>query len=84
MRSSFTWTHRISERGFRFIGRSKIIHCSGVTLAEAGAADEVVIHAQLRLDEAREKHVVIKKNEFEVSLFLGRRPKFYGLLSDEA
>ena len=69
------------ERGFRFIGQSKIVHCSGVTLAEASASKEEIIYAQICPEEARKKHVVIKKNEFELPLFKERRPELYGLIT---
>ncbi|MDQ1279612.1 MAG: Amidohydrolase [Thermoproteota archaeon] len=68
------------ERGFRFIGHSKIVHCSGVTLAEASISKEEIIYAQLSPEESREKHVVIKKNEFELPLFKERRPELYELI----
>lgn len=71
------------ERGFRFIGQSKIIHCSGVTLAKANASKEEIIYAQLNLEESRKKYVVIKKNEFELPLFKERRPELYELISKE-
>ena len=69
------------ERGFRFIGHSKIVHCSGVTLAEASMFKETIIYAKLKLEESRQKHVVIKKNEFELPLFKARRPELYRLIS---
>ena len=69
------------ERGFQFIGQSKIIHCSGVTLAEASVSKEEIIYAQISPKEARIKHVVIQKNKFELPLFKERRPEFYKLLS---
>lgn len=69
------------ERGFRFIGRSKIVHCSGTTLTQANSFKEQIIYAQLQPQESRKKHVVIKKDEFELPLFKERRPHLYGILS---
>jgi len=69
------------ERGFKFIGQSKIIDCSGTTLAEASASKEEIIYAKLSLEESRKKNVVIKKNEFELPLFKERRPELYGLIA---
>ncbi|MSQ32590.1 MAG: carbon-nitrogen hydrolase family protein [Dehalococcoidia bacterium] len=69
------------ERGFRFIGRSKILSYTGDTLAEASADKEEIIIAKLDLDEARNKHVVYRPREFESELFGDRRPELYGVLS---
>jgi predicted amidohydrolase len=69
------------ERGFRFIGRSKIVDYTGKTLKEASAVKEETICAQLDLEGSREKHVVIVPGEFELPLFEARRPEFYRLIS---
>ncbi len=67
-----------NERGARFIGRSKIISASGDTLVEASSDDEEIIYAEVSLEEARQKHVVIKANEFEFNFMRHRRPELYG------
>jgi predicted amidohydrolase len=71
------------ERGFRFIGRSKIVDYAGQTLAEASAVNEEIIYAQLDLKGAQEKHVTIIPGKFELPLFEARRPEFYGLISQK-
>ena len=68
------------ERGFEFIGQSKIVDYSGKTLAEANSLKEEIIFATIDLDGARKKHVIIVPGEFELPLFEGRRPEFYGIL----
>lgn len=68
------------ERGFEFIGQSKIVDYSGKTLAEANSLKEEVIFAMIDLDGARKKHVILVPGEFELPLFKGRRPEFYGIL----
>ena len=68
------------ERGFEFIGQSKIVDYSGKTLAEANAFEEELIFATIDLDGARKKNVVLVPGEFELPLFKGRRPEFYGIL----
>lgn len=81
-RVNYVAVNRVGEeRGFRFIGRSKIVDYTGKTLAEAGASGEETIYAEVDLAGAREKHVVIISNKFEMDLFKGRRPEFYGLLT---
>ncbi len=69
------------ERGFRFIGRSKILSYTGHPLAEASADKEEIIIAKLDLDAGRNKHVVYRPREFESELFGDRRPELYGVLS---
>ena len=66
------------ERGTRFLGRSKIISASGDTLAEAGSSNEETIYAEVNLAEARQKHVILKANEFEIDIIRDRRPELYG------
>ena len=71
------------ERGFRFIGRSKIVGASGDALAEAGPDEEELILAEVDLDEARNKRIVFRPGEFEVDLFGDRRPELYRLHAEE-
>jgi predicted amidohydrolase len=81
-RVHFVAVNRVGwERGFRFIGQSKIVHCSGATLVEASSSEEEIIYANLTPEESRKKHVVIKKDKFEVNLFKERRPEHYRLIS---
>ncbi len=68
------------ERGFEFIGQSKIVDYSGKTLVEANSLEEEIIFATIDLDGARKKHIVLVPGEFELPLFKRRRPEFYGLL----
>jgi predicted amidohydrolase len=65
------------ERGISFIGRSKIVDCQGMTLAEASPTDEEIIYADVELDEARRKRTVLIPGEFEFDLMEDRRPEFY-------
>lgn len=68
------------ERGFTFMGRSKIIDYTGQTLAEGTATREEILYADLDLAGAREKHVVVIPKEFEVDRLRDRRTEFYGLI----
>jgi 5-aminopentanamidase len=63
------------ERGFRFIGRSKIVSVDGQVLAQAGDGEEVVV-AELNLSEAREKRRVVIPREYETDVF-ARKPELY-------
>ena len=72
------------ERGFRFIGRSKIINATGDALAVASPDKEEIIVAQIDLDLARNKRIVFQPNAFEVELFGDRRPELYGPIGRHA
>jgi predicted amidohydrolase len=65
------------ERGFHFIGRSKIVDYRGRTIAEASSDREEIIYGTLDLDTARDKHVVVIPGEYELPLYTGRRPELY-------
>lgn len=67
-----------SERGTKFIGLSKIVNAWGDTLVEAGGEYEQIIHGELSLAEAKEKHMVFKAGEFELDFLCDRRPELYG------
>lgn len=69
------------ERGIRFIGRSKIVDKTGVTLAEGRPYEEGIIYATLDPTLAREKHQVMIPGELEIDMLRDRRPEFYGLLA---
>lgn len=72
------------ERGFRFIGRSKIINATGDALAVASPDKEEIIVATIDLDLARNKKVVFQPNAFEINLFGDRRPELYGPIGRHA
>ncbi|AIE86904.1 carbon-nitrogen hydrolase family protein [Fimbriimonas ginsengisoli] len=67
------------ENGFRFIGRSKIIHPTGRVLASAGDAEATLI-VDVDLAEARQKRTVNIPGKYEVDVFESRRPELYGEL----
>jgi len=69
------------ERGISFIGRSKIVDCQGMTLAEASPSDEEIIYADVAPEEARRKRTVLIPGEFEFDLIGDRRPEFYQEIS---
>jgi predicted amidohydrolase len=68
-----------TENGFRFIGRSKIIHVTGRVLAAAGDGEETIV-ADLDLAEARQKRNVIIPGKYEVDVVGCRRSELYGSL----
>lgn len=63
------------ERGFRFIGRSKVVGIDGAVLAAAGGEEETLV-ADLDLALARQKRRVVVPGEYETDCF-ARRPELY-------
>ena len=71
-----------NERGYQFIGRSKIADPSGELLAVADDAEPVVLYADVDVQRARQKKVIRIPGQFELDRFADRRPQFYGRLVD--
>lgn len=67
-----------AERGFSFIGHSKICDTSGRIMAAAPHADEAILYADLNLDEARTKRIVRVPDKHIIDRFVDRRPEMYG------
>jgi 5-aminopentanamidase len=66
------------ERGFRFIGGSRICDPTGRTLAAAEHDREEVLYADLDLELPRNKHIIRVPNKHEIWRFADRRPEMYG------
>ncbi|MFY7883114.1 MAG: carbon-nitrogen hydrolase family protein [Fimbriimonas sp.] len=65
-----------SENGFKFIGKSKIINPMGVVMDEAQDTSKVLI-AEIDFEESRNKRIVTKRGEYEITVFDARRPELY-------
>lgn len=65
------------ERGFKFCGLSKIVDCSGNSLAEASRSREEIIYASIDLKKARTKTSIKIPGEWETDKIRDRRPEFY-------
>lgn len=70
-----------SERGFEFIGRSRILDPDGEILAEAGPAGDACLLAEIDPARARAKRVVKIPGEHEVDRVGHRRPEMYAPLA---
>jgi len=66
------------ERGFHFIGLSKICDPSGRTLAEATDDREEILYAQIDVEKARQKKIVRVPKLHEIDRIRDRRPEMYG------
>jgi predicted amidohydrolase len=67
-----------TERGFRFIGLSRIADVSGDLLATSESADETILYAEIDPARARQKKIVNIPGEYEVDRVKDRRPELYG------
>ena len=66
------------ERGFRFIGQSKVVDYSGETLASCESEREEIVLATIDPEKAREKRIVQIPGKYEVDRVRDRRPEMYG------
>ena len=71
-----------SERGFDFVGKSKICDPLGGEIAFADHAQEAILYGDVDVSWARKKHYVSVPGKHEVHRFEDRRPDLYGPLSD--
>lgn len=71
-----------NERGFDFVGKSKICDPLGGEIAFADHSDEAIMYAEVDVSWARKKHYVSVPGKHEVHRFNDRRPDLYGPLSD--
>jgi 5-aminopentanamidase len=71
------------ERGFQFIGQSRIVNFDGELLAfSEGNADEI-LYADLEPQAARQKQVVNIPGKYEINRVADRRPEMYGVLCSQ-
>jgi predicted amidohydrolase len=68
------------ERGFEFIGRSRICAPNGTTLAASTGTDEEILYAEIDVEQARNKRVVRVPGKHAIDRLADRRPEMYGSL----
>lgn len=68
------------ERGFRFIGLSRIVDVHGRSLAEADGESETVLVATIDPRQARIKRIIRVEEKHWIDRFADRRPELYGPL----
>jgi 5-aminopentanamidase len=66
------------ERGFHFIGCSKICDPSGRALAESVHDREEILYADIDVEKARQKKIVRVPKLHEIDRIRDRRPEMYG------
>lgn len=70
-----------TERGFEFIGRSRIADTNGQTIAEAPGLGEELFYADIDPVLSRRKHRIRVAGKHEIDRLADRRPELYGLLT---
>ena len=67
-----------TERGFRFIGMSRILGCTGEFLAVSDDDEPTILYADIDPEKARNKHLVNIPGKYELHRTADRRPQMYG------
>ena len=82
---NFAAVNRVGvERGWQFIGRSKVVDYNGDTLAEASRESEQLLFVEVDLQEANNNKIVNVAGSYEIDRLADRRPEFYGLIASKA
>lgn len=82
---NFAAVNRVGvERGWQFIGRSKVVDYNGDTLAEASRESEQLLFVEVDLKEANKNKIVNVAGSYEIDRLADRRPEFYGLIGSTA
>ena len=71
----------VKERGFQFIGRSRVANPEGKTLATASGNQEEIIYAEIDPLESRNKQIVRIPGKLEINCIKDRRPQYYDNLT---
>jgi predicted amidohydrolase len=71
------------ERGWDFIGRSKVVDFNGDSLGEASREGEEMLINEIDLQEANKNKIVNVAGSYEIDRLADRRPEFYRILTTE-
>ena len=71
------------ERGFRFLGRSRIFNVNGDLLAASEDEKATIIYAEIDPAKSRDKRVVRIPKVFEIHRTNDRRPELYSVISEK-
>ena len=69
------------ERGWQFIGRSKVVDCNGDTLGEASREGEETLIIDVDLQESNKNKIVNVPGAYEIDRLADRRPEFYEIIA---
>lgn len=68
------------ERGFRFIGRSRVVDPTGAFLAVSETERPEILYADLDSERVRDKRIVNIPGKYELDRLGHRRPEMYGAI----
>jgi predicted amidohydrolase len=75
----FAAVNRVGEeRGFHFIGHSRIVNCNGDLLAESQGEQPEILYADIDPERSRNKRIVNIPGKYELDRTADRRPEMYG------
>lgn len=72
-----------TERGWRFIGQSKIVDCMGDLVCEASEHNEEILYADVDIQESNNNKIINVKGAYELDRLADRRPEFYSIVAQE-
>jgi predicted amidohydrolase len=79
---NFAAVNRVGvERGWQFIGRSKVVDFNGDTLGEASRENEEMLMIEVDLQEANKNKIVNVAGSYEIDRLADRRPEFYEIIT---
>jgi predicted amidohydrolase len=79
----FAAVNRIgTERGFSFIGRSRICDPVGATMDGSDDTEPCVVRAKIDVSKARQKRIVRVPGKHVIDRMADRRPEMYGPLCE--
>lgn len=79
---NFAAVNRVGvERGWQFIGRSKVVDYNGDMVAEASRENEEILFAEVDLGESNKNKIVNVAGSYEIDRLADRRPEFYEIIT---
>jgi predicted amidohydrolase len=79
---NFAAVNRVGiERGWQFIGRSKVVDFNGDTLAEASRESEEILFVEVDLQQTNNNRIVNVAGSYEIDRLADRRPEFYSAIT---
>ena len=79
---NFVAVNRVGiERGWQFIGRSKVVDVNGDTISEASADRQEILFAEVDIQGANNNKIVNVAGAYELDRLADRRPEFYGAIA---
>jgi predicted amidohydrolase len=73
-----------TERGWQFIGRSRVVDFNGDTVVEASATDEQLLIAEIDMEQASRNRIINVPGQYETDRIGDRRPEFYSAITRHA